>query len=99
MTALIGQTLPAPPGLRFDLEETLARWSSLAAEERAALFESLGDADATDLFLGLDARAQAEHLLSVAAPARRLWARLLAPDDAADVIQTLAADERPALLA
>lgn len=92
--------LAAPPGagIPFDMEQTLIEWPTLAAEDRLSVFAHLGDAEATDLFLALEPRAQGEHLLAVPPASRRLWARLLAPDDAADVIQTLPEGGRAAVL-
>jgi magnesium transporter len=50
------------------------------------------------LFRQLSARARAELILSLPAGERRLWMRLLPPDDAADVIQEAAAEDRDQLL-
>jgi len=87
----------APPGAN-SLDTLLDSWPSLSAEERVALFDNLGVARATDLFLALDTYAQAEHLLAVDPKARRGWSRMLAPDDAADVIQALPVESRAELL-
>jgi magnesium transporter len=83
----------APSG-RADLEEVRTVWPSLSEPERVAIFESLRDAEATDLFLSFDSREQAGFLSSLEAPARRLWARLLPPDDAADLVQALPTNQR-----
>jgi magnesium transporter len=62
-------------------------------------FQQLPQAYANDVFLGLRTREQVELLLALPADERRLWVRLLAPDDAADLIQEAPPGERAALLA
>lgn len=74
------------------LGELLDAWPSMDAPERAATFAALDDEEATDLFLALSSSDQASFLADLPAGARRLWARLLAPDDAVDVAQALEGD-------
>src|SRR4030095_3706398 len=74
-------------------------WSSLALEARFEAFKALSRAEAEDFFWNLSAPAQGELLLEVAAVERRGWMRLLAPDDAADVVQAAPEEERDGLLA
>jgi magnesium transporter len=62
-------------------------WPQLPAEERVAAFKALPPGEADDFFLSVAARDQAELILALPEPERRLWIRLLPPDDAADVIQ------------
>ena len=87
---------PGPPSGALD--EIITVWPTLVPEDRNAAFDALTDAEATDLFLALDAHEQAAFLLERAPQARRLWVRLLAPDDAADVVQALPADQRTVAL-
>jgi magnesium transporter len=74
-------------------------WPLLSPSERLEGFRLVASADADDFFLSLDARDQAELLLTLPVGERRLWMRLLAPDDAADVIQELPLEEREIFLA
>jgi magnesium transporter len=74
-------------------------WPLLAPDERLEAFRLLARADADDFFLSLSALDQAELLLALPEGERRLWMRLLAPDDAADVIQAAPPEARPRLLA
>jgi len=72
-------------------------WNQLSKEERLSEFRVLAHEDALDLFLGLDAHDAAELLEQMTANEQRLWIRMLAPDDAADVLQCTT-DARQALL-
>jgi magnesium transporter len=74
-------------------------WPVLSVAERVEGFESLPRHDADDFFLQLSARDRAHLVLALPQGERRLWMRLLAPDDAADVIQEAPAEERDGLLA
>jgi magnesium transporter len=65
----------------------------------ASIFRELPREEARELFLNLDARAQARLLLSLSPRAHTLWLRSLAPDDAADLIQQVAESERAGLMA
>ncbi|MGE0682793.1 MAG: magnesium transporter, partial [Candidatus Binatia bacterium] len=80
-------------------EELRETWPLLSPDERLEGFRLLAAADADDFFLGLTTRDQAALLLSFPNGERRLWARVLAPDDAADVIQKVPPEERDSLLA
>jgi magnesium transporter len=80
-------------------EELQEAWPLLSPDDRLAGFKLLVQADADDFFLSLNARDQAELLLALPVGERRLWMRLLAPDDAADVIQEAPHAERAGLLA
>jgi magnesium transporter len=79
-----------------DLREV---WPILDLEERLEGFSSLSREDATDFFLSLPPDSQAEILRSRPPVGRRVWLRLLAPDDVADVLQVFALEEREGLLA
>src|SRR5579883_445292 len=64
-------------------------WPALTDEERVQAFEQLPRSEADDLFLNLPAFDQAHLLLTLPEGERRLWIRLLAPDDAADLLQNV----------
>jgi len=74
-------------------------WPALSTAERVEGFEFLQRDDADDFYLQLGARQRAELVLALPSGERRLWMRLLAPDDAADVIQEAPGEEREGLLA
>jgi len=59
----------------------------LSRTERAEGFEFLQRDDAESFFLQLNVRDRANLVLGLPAGERRLWMRLLAPDDAADLLQ------------
>jgi len=82
----------------FTSAELYEAWPVLSLEERVEGFEFLKRDDADDFFLQLSARDRAELLLALPPGGRRLWMRLLAPDDAADVIQEAPAEERESML-
>jgi magnesium transporter len=83
----------------FTATELYDAWPALSTAERVEGFEFLQRDDADDFFLQLGARQRAELVLAVPSGERRLWMRLLAPDDAVDVIQEAPAEERDGLLA
>jgi magnesium transporter len=76
----------------------LDTWEELDAEEQLAAFAALPRDQADDVFLALDSRQQLELVRLLPPGERRIWLRLLAPDDAADVIQAAEEDERARLL-
>ncbi|HEY5960191.1 MAG TPA: magnesium transporter [Polyangiaceae bacterium] len=73
-------------------------WPLLSEAERIEAFRQIDRSDADDLFLSLGAADQAAIILALTNGERRLWMRLLAPDDAADVLQEVAPEERSLLL-
>jgi magnesium transporter len=84
----------------LDSNELKEAWELLSTEERLDGFHLLDPAEAEEFFLDLSARDQCELLRALRPGERRLWLRLLAPDDAADVVQEAEDDEeRAALLA
>src|SRR2546429_5714171 len=83
----------------FTPSELYEAWPILSTEERVEGFEVLERKNADDFFLQLNARDRGELILGLPAGERRLWMRLLAPDDAADLIQEAPAEEREGLLA
>jgi magnesium transporter len=90
------ETQPSEDSLRADdLREI---WSFADAEEKVEGFRSLAPAEAEELFLSLDTRAQAELLAALPANERQLWMRQLPPDDAADLLQATSVELRDPLL-
>jgi len=65
----------------------LDQWPHLRKSERLQAFQTLPHENLDDFFLGLEAKARSELVLALPAGQRRLFVRLLAPDDAADLIQ------------
>lgn len=73
-------------------------WSLLSNEDRLEGFSLLSHDDAEEVFFTLEVRDQLGLLLALPPNETRLWTRLLAPDDAADVIQEAEEDDRAKLL-
>jgi magnesium transporter len=82
----------------FTPAELYEAWPVLSLEERVEGFEVLKRNDADDFFLQLNAQDRAALLQALPYGERRLWMRLLAPDDAADLIQELPSDDRDNML-
>jgi magnesium transporter len=74
-------------------------WLTLTPQERLERFHRLNWADAETFFLSLSAHDQAEVVRGLSLTEQRLWMRLLALDDAADVIQEAPPENRDGLLA
>jgi magnesium transporter len=81
------------------LDELLELWPILDSEEQVEGFQQLDRAAAESLFLSRTAAGQATLLMGLPADDRRGWMRLLAPDDAADVLQQVSPRMRDELLA
>jgi len=79
-------------------DELLDAWSRLRRAERVARFRALPRELSDNFFLSLDAKSQAELVLALPEGERRLYIRLLAPDDAADLIQEAPSKQREYLL-
>jgi magnesium transporter len=86
------------PEVGVSTDDVREVWSILSKDERLEAFEHMDRADADDFFRALSGREQASLLLAMHDGERRLWFRLLAPDDAADVIQHMPTGERPTFL-
>ncbi len=84
---------------RLTPDELREAWPLLLPEDRLESFHALDPAVADDFFLSLGTSGQSSLLLSLPEGERRLWLRLLPPDDAADLIQAAPFVEREALLA
>jgi magnesium transporter len=74
-------------------------WPRLDATERVRRLKQLPPELGHEFFFDLSAADQAEVVLAMPPGERRPWARLLAPDDVADMIQAAPAEERGGLLA
>ncbi|HWA75970.1 MAG TPA: magnesium transporter [Polyangiaceae bacterium] len=83
---------------RLTTSELRDVWALLSGEERIDGFHHVDPAEADNFFLGLSAREQAQMLLSMQPGERRLWLRLLPPDDVADTVQQVPKEERAGLL-
>jgi len=83
---------------RLTGDELRDAWAVLSTIERLEGFQHLDRSEADEFFLGLSTHEQAAMLQSMRSGERRLWLRLLAPDDAADLVQELPEDERAAFL-
>jgi len=83
----------------FTPSELYDAWPVLSRAERVEGFEFLQRDDAESFFLQLSVRDRANLVLDLPAGERRLWMRLLAPDDAADLLQETPSKDRAALLA
>ena len=73
-------------------------WPALSAKKRVRRFKQLPRHEADEFFLSLEPREQTMLLLSLPQGEQRLWLRVLAPDDAVDVIQEAPSAERDRLL-
>ncbi|MBK9167963.1 MAG: magnesium transporter [Bryobacterales bacterium] len=82
-----------------ELERLYERWDQLGREERTESFRALPRQEAQDLFVDLTSQHQAMLLLDLPEAERRIWLRLLEPDDAADLIQEAPEENRTELLA
>ena len=82
----------------MNVDELREAWPALSAEERFDAFQALPRDDAEEFFSSQTTRSQAAILARVPEKQRRAWARLLPPDDLADVIQEAPPEERGAML-
>ncbi|XXX79506.1 magnesium transporter [Sorangium sp. So ce134] len=86
------------PDDRLTAAELREIWAVLSPEERIESFEHIDRSEVHGFFLSLSGQEQAAILLAMKSGERRLWMRLLAPDDAADVIQLVPPQERASFL-
>ena len=82
----------------FALTELYEAWPVLSIRERVEGFKLLQQDHAEDFFLHLSARDKGQLTLALPSGERKLWMRLLAPDEAADVVQEVPGGEREGLL-
>ena len=79
--------------------DLLAAWRVLSRAERLEAFACLPRADAEDAFFALSPTDQVTVILGLPEGERRSWVRLLAPDDAADLVQAAPGVAQQPLLA
>ena len=84
---------------RISPVELTETWPVLSLPERLEAFALIDRSVAAEFFASLDAASQAELLVGMPNHERRLWLRLLEPDDVADVLQAAPQGERAGLVA
>ena len=82
----------------FALTELYEAWPVLSIRERVEGFKLLQQDDAENFFLHLSPRDKGQITLALLPGERKLWMRLLAPDEALDVLQQAPGEEREGLL-
>lgn len=80
--------------LESPTEQLWERWPALSRHQRTKQFRELHTGEKADFFLELSAHDQSDLLLDLPEDQRHVWIRLLAPDDAADVIQEIGPERR-----
>ena len=80
------------------VDELWERWPYLSHAERLQQFRELHTAEKAGFFLQLNAHDQSVLLLGLPEEQRHVWIRLLAPDDAADLMQEVEHEDRVRLL-
>jgi NitT/TauT family transport system ATP-binding protein len=80
------------------LAELYKAWPVLSRRDRVEGFKLLQRDDAEDFFLHLSAQDKSQLTLALAPGERKVWMRLLAPEEAVDVIQQAPREEREGLL-
>jgi magnesium transporter len=83
---------------RLAIDDLRNAWVVLSTEERVLGFGLLSSDQAEEFFLGLPGTDAAELLAALPPQERRRWMRLLAPDDAADLVQAAPEEARHPLL-
>lgn len=78
-------------GQLSDMQES---WSQLTLDQKKEKFNSLDRTDAEEVFLNLSPAEQLEILHDRTNLEVRSWLRLLAPDDAADLLQEIESEKR-----
>jgi magnesium transporter len=82
----------------FCADDLRDAWPALTATERGDAFKLLSHADAERFFHELSSHDQAELLCALPENDRRIWMRVLAPDDAADLLQSTPPEMRAPFL-
>ncbi len=94
MATLLDESAQTPLS-PFELTDV---WEDIPALEALNSFKEFHSAYAQEIFLKADSRDQATLLMALPTEERRLWLRLLDPDDAADVVQEVEQELRRELL-
>jgi magnesium transporter len=76
-----------PALLESAVDELREHWPVLSRQQRLKQFRELHTGEKADFYLELSAHDQKDLLLDLPSEQRHVWIRLLAPDDAVDVIQ------------
>src|SRR5689334_15528810 len=79
------------------IEDLRDAWHVLSRADRADALRTFPRDVAEEFFFELTSREQAQVLLNMPASDQRSWLRLLAPDDAADLIQEAPKSREPLL--
>ena len=82
---------------RISAEDLRDAWPLLDQEERVVDFGLLDRGEAEDFLLSLSGLDLAGLVLALPKEQRRSWVRLLPPDDAADLLQAVPAEDKDAL--
>jgi magnesium transporter len=96
---MTGGSMPTELEIASATEQLWERWHSLSHRERIKQFRDLHTGEKADFFLELSAHDQLDVLRGLPAEQRHVWMRLLAPDDAADLIQEVSPERRDEFLA
>lgn len=78
----------------IDFDYIHDHWSQFSFSQRQEHFAKLSRTEAEELFLNLNSSDQYELIKEVPTLEKRSWIRMLAPDDAADLIQEAAETEQ-----
>src|SRR5688500_15808630 len=81
------------------IEEVRDLWPMLTTDERVAALKVLPRPDAEDLYLEQSAADQCAIVRALPPAERRMWLRLLAPDDVVDLIQHAPPEEQAGMVA
>lgn len=79
---------------QIDANDISAPWSQLTVAQRQVEFSKMNRTDAEEFFLNLNSAEQYELIGDYSLLEQRSWLRLLAPDNAADLIQEAQDDEK-----
>jgi magnesium transporter len=96
MTEIVDEPIARPVAFT---DRVLEEWPNLEEEDRLELFRSLDRGPAGEVILGLRLSDRAALLGLMPGQERRVWLRVLAPDDAADVIQSFPEHQHEELVA
>lgn len=94
----MGDAAPVETESVLSALELRSVWPALSADERSEGFSSLDRSEADEFFEELSTEDQVAILERLPLGQQRLWLRLLAPDDAVDVIQHIGEERKDELL-